>query len=260
MYLGLIFHESTHESAQSFPMMRRLFDAVVKPTVSYGYEVWGTFCTGDLLPELRQMTDLQLAFFRQLCKLMKSVSAPIVFAGLAEVPWQRTWWLQVVGFMQRLANMYQASLHAKILSDNILDALQAPSFDNWAAGVHRQYSLGMAIPFLGGRAMLDRESEVWAGLHISPCLAPSKKAKLCTYLRWFSRPYYALPFSIKKLRSILHFRMGSHALPIERGRLDRPAVLRHLRRCTFCTTRAVGDERHCLFDCPHFDDLRFEHA
>ena len=42
------------------------------------------------------------------------------------------------------------------------------------------------------------------------------------------------------------------------GRLA--AVPRHLRRCTFCTTRAVGDERHCLFDCPRFGDLRSEHA
>ena len=118
----------------------------------------------------------------------------------------------------------------------------------------------MASSFLGGRiqfvdafgfqrAMLDRENEVWAGLHISPRSAPSKKAKLCTYLRWFSRPercsvepYYDLPLSIKKLRSILDFRMGSHALPVEQGRLDRPAVPRHLRRCTFCATQAVGDE------------------
>ena len=92
--------------------------------------------------------------------------------------------------MQRLANMPQASLHAQILSDNILDALQAPGFDNWAAGVHKQYtSLGMASPFLGGRiqfvdafgiqrAMLDRENEVWAGLHISPRSAPSEEGKV----------------------------------------------------------------------------------
>ena len=58
---------------------------------------------------------------------------------------------RLVGFMQRLANMPQASLHAEILSDNILDAQQAPGFDNWAAGVHKQYtSLGMASPFWVG--------------------------------------------------------------------------------------------------------------
>ena len=300
-YLGVIFHESGSMTSalarllqngqgarsqlaakrtelhgdKSFPMMG-LFDAVVKPTVSYGCEVWVTFCTSDLLPELKQMTDLQLAFFRQVCRLRKSVRVPIVFAELAEVPWQRTWWLQVVGFTQRLTNMPQASLHADILSDNILDALQAPDFDNWAAGVQRQCtSLSMAFPgrihfvdaFGFQRAMLARENEDWAGLHISPRSASSKKAKLCTYLRWFLRPErcsvepcYDLPFSIKKLSSVLHFRMGSHALPVEQGRLGRPAVPRHLRRCTFCTTRAVGDERHYLFDCPHFGDLRSEHA
>ena len=26
------------------------------------------------------------------------------------------------------------------------------------------------------------------------------------------------------------------------------------------TALTLGDERHCLFDCPHFDDLRSEHA
>ena len=38
---------------------------------------------------------------------------------------------------------------------------------------------------------------------------------------------------------------------------------RHLRRCTFGTPRAVGDERHRLFDRldrPHFGDLQSEHA
>ena len=67
-----------------FPMMRRLFDAVVKPTVSYGSEIWGTLCSGGLSLELKDMQKLQLAFFRQICRLRNSVSAPIVFAELAE--------------------------------------------------------------------------------------------------------------------------------------------------------------------------------
>ncbi len=34
----------------------------------------------------------------------------------------------------------------------------------------------------------------------------------------------------------------------------------NLRRRTFCATSALGDERHCVFDCPHFQSLRQQHA
>ncbi len=39
-----------------------------------------------------------------------------------------------------------------------------------------------------------------------------------------------------------------------------PQVLQHLRSCTFCATNAIGDERHCDFDCPHFQSLWQQHA
>ncbi len=55
-------------------------------------------------------------------------------------------------------------------------------------------------------------------------------------------------------------RVGAHSLPVEQGRIQMPKVPRHLRRCTFCATNAIGDERHCLFDCPHFLGLRQQHA
>ena len=55
----------------------------------------------------------------------------------------------------------------------------------------------------------------------------------------------------------MQFRMGSHALPVEQGRLVRPAVPRHLRRCTLCGTRALGDEWHFVFDCPRFAHIRW---
>ena len=60
-------------------------------------------------------------------------------------------------------------------------------------------------------------------------------------------PYFELPMPISRVRLLMQFRMGSHALPVEQGRLAKPAVPRHLRRCTLCRTRALGDERHFAF-------------
>ena len=106
--------------------------------------------------------------------------------------------------------------------------------------------------------MKGQLSKVWNGLHVSPRTAPSKRAKLCTYFAWFLRPsqrktvpYFELPMPISRLQRLMQFRVGSHALPVEQGRLARPAVPRHLRRCTVCRTKAVGDERHFAFGCPH---------
>ena len=116
-YLGLIFHETGSFTAAfsrlaqngngarvclaakykslhcdtSFPMMRRLFDAVVRPTVSYGCEVWGTLCVGSMLPKLRSMASIQPAFFSQILRLRRAVSPSVMFAELAEVPWVGMW-------------------------------------------------------------------------------------------------------------------------------------------------------------------------
>ena len=101
----------------------------------------------------------------------------------------------------------------------------------------------------------------WANLHVSPRTAPAARAKLCTYLRWFSRPgcmpsepYFELPISIKRLRTLVQFRLGSHRLPIEQGRWTR--VPRFLRRCTLCVHHAPGDERHFMLECPFLDGIR----
>ena len=147
-------------------MMRRLFDAVVRRTVSYGCEVWAPACFLALVPQLKDMQCIRLSFFRNLCQLRKSVTPHIIFREFAERPWLDSWWSMVLGFTRRLS---------------------------------------------------------WA-------------------------PVSSL--------ALVQFRPGSHTLPIEQGRFARPALLRHLRRCTVCDTQAVGDELQCVFDCPHLSDIR----
>ena len=94
------------------------------------------------------MADVQIAFFRQLCCLKRSVTPAIIFWELSEMPWVHRWWNQVIGFMHRLSNMPEDSIHAEILRDNIADAQEHPSYGNWAGGIVKQYNcLGMVSPF-----------------------------------------------------------------------------------------------------------------
>ena len=141
----------------SFPMMRRLFDVVVRPTVSYGCEVWAPACYLALVPQLKDMQDIQLSFSRNLCQHRRSVTPHIIFREFAERPWLDSWWSMVLGFMRRLSLVPEGSLHLDILRDNIADARQPLVCAHWAAGVNRQFrDLGMGSPFiLSGIGALD---------------------------------------------------------------------------------------------------------
>ena len=60
---------------------------------------------------------------------------------------------------------------------------------------------------LGYQANMEgQHRKFWDGLHVSPRLAPSKGAKLCTYFAWFRpsqlrfEPYLDIPMPISRLR------------------------------------------------------------
>ena len=73
---------------------------------------------------------------------------------------------------------------------------------------------------------------------------------------WVLSRILASPCLFSRMRLLMQFRMGSHSLPVEQGRLARPMIPRQLRRCTLCDTHAIGDERHYVFDCPRFAHIR----
>ena len=177
--------------------------------------------------------------------------------------------------MHRLSLLPKGSLHLDILRDNTADAKGLVPCANWAGRIDKQFaSWGMASPCvssgigaLDSHGLLSRMAQgrqtVWERLHVSPRTAPSKGAKLCTYHHWFGRPdkvrcepYYELPLGVPRLRALVQFRVGLHALPVEQGRYATPVLPRHLRRCNLCSTQALGNELHYEFDCPHFGDIR----
>jgi hypothetical protein len=62
----------------------------------------------------------------------------------------------------------------------------------------------------------------------------------------------------EQLRQLIRFRVGSHDLPIEKGR--RQNIARQDTLCVKCDLHAVCDEHHVVFECPHVEVLRQQFA
>ncbi len=60
-----------------------------------------------------------------------------------------------------------------------------------------------------------------------------------------------------KPRSIFHFLVGAHTLPIEQGRIGMP---KHICADAHFVPQMLSEEPHCVFHCPHFQGLWQQHA
>ena len=163
-----------------------------------------------------------------------------------------------------------AAMSARLfLQDDVVYRHSIAAADRtWAAKI----SLGVGSPFLlSGIGALDslgfmsrsakRREQVWEismchpglplprGQSFAPITIDFAGLVLCDMSPTVSCQWASVS-------SLVQFRLGSHTLPIEQGRFARPALPRHLRRCTVCDTQALGDELHYVFDCPHFSNIR----
>ena len=67
------------------------------------------------------------------------------------------------------------------------------------------------------RHLRTREDEVWQEVHISPHLAPSANARLCTYYSWYqpcaaAATILRLPLCHRAMQQIFLFGAGRHGL------------------------------------------------
>jgi len=127
VYLGVTFHRKTGYKVAvetlavagrkaMFGMMRRcavlgitdiklkaqLFDTLVRPILSYGCEVWGTYYMHSVAPELEKVHKL---FLRKLLQVRTSVSDFVVLSEVGRFPLNFCWQKQILKFYNRMVNM-----------------------------------------------------------------------------------------------------------------------------------------------------------
>ena len=75
---------------------------------------------------------------------------------------------------------------------------------------------GPTLQGLGWSACVPKYSSLQLGQALHICCMVSAPQSLNIV------PYYEIPMPISRLRLLMQFRMGSHALPVEQGRLANP--------------------------------------
>ena len=111
--------------------------------------------------------------------------------------------------------------------------------------------------------LLKRYASVWDSLAVYPRLAVDRVA-LTTYYRWMHRGdwldrpgYLFLRLGHRQTYMFVRCKLGCHGLAIVTGRWH--GVPRLQRGCSRCDMSALDDERHLVFECPSFEDVRREH-
>lgn len=246
--------------------MLRLHSTTVPP--SYASEVWGLRHMMYLMRNQREGIQKQhVSNLRRICGVRQSVTDTIIQQELGLKPLPDQWQQQALRLWNLFAALPNGSLYKTIAQDDLNAATQGQR--NWAAGL-RDSLMSHKVTLVDSSGVMQQISKADIAkaaaaatsakqqrlAAMDPRIAPSNGEKLCTYLAWFARPAWAsgphfwqLSLSAPQQRAVMRLLLGSHQLPIEKGRHQKPPQPRHLRTCTACDAGVVGDEKHLLLEC-----------
>jgi hypothetical protein len=237
----------------------RLYDALVKPVLTYAAEVWA----GS--PHTEKVELVQREFFRSLLGVRRSTSTAIVLSELGRYPLALFCWAQATKFYNRLLDLDANRLLRKAWWGQ-LDLLESGA-KCWAArlrGWLLEHRAGGGYCFPQRRADVRAVDET-AKQRVRAELAADTDSS-STVLRYLSLrgatygPQAYLGMQHCQLRqSLARFRCGNHTLEVE-VRKRGTGIPVQARLCNLCCYGAVEDEQHLLLVCPLYTSIREKFA
>ena len=254
----------------SLVLMRAVFQQVIPPKGSYASEVWGLRrVQGKLKTARARVSQTWVELYKRLLELPDSVRKDLVLRELGVLSPDAVWLRITCRFWNALSSAPEGSLRRAVALSDCDDAVSR-HVKNWAWSFLQQLScLGYHVRVtrhclapIDVDAVLElhaaQERLCWDACHVCPRTCPRDGATLVKYHRWFAlpddaphNPFFRLPLGLKSvLNIIIRFRLGCYqALPSVFMRTD-GVDCRADRACRMCTTGAIGDEYHVLFECP----------
>lgn len=259
----------------SLALQLRLFQQAIPQAGSYCSAVWGVrYMVGQAMKARRDVARCYVQLLRRLLRVHGGVAASVVLREVGAKPLDSLWLRSALRFWNTLAEAPVGSLHRDVALSDWEEAV-VRNVRNWAWSVWSSVrDLGYVLPIDRHRmpcididavmALHDaREEACWANVHDCPQTCPPEGASLTKYARWFAAPvgvsrspFIDLSLGLSRVRTVIRFRLGCHALPVVVLRHARPRVPRADRLCLRCDMRALGDEQHLLLECPSVQGVR----
>ena len=242
-----------HELHISCPELQcTLFDALVRPVLSYCCEVWVSLGGKVAMQKLEQVYT---QFLRQILGVPPTTPTKFVYAELGKLPLKHSWLQQSLKYLARLQQMDEGRLCKVAFQADMQTGLQ------WLSGIRDELRVhNIRMP----RSLADfnlvatsralKDSFILKGMTAEP-----SSHLQCTYyslkteFRW--EPYVTQARTRAIRTTLARFRTGRHWLQVCMGR--RRQVDYGQRRCPVCTD-CIEDEDHAIFHCRTYTQQRLE--
>ena len=233
----------------------KLFDALVRPVLSYACEVWAPIASRSALETLEQV---QKQFLRKLLGVPKQTCLKMLYAEFGRLPLQHFWWHQCAKYLQRL----QAMESSRLCKQAFMAECRSGS-GWWKAVVTKCTKLEVPPPHPESEFDATSATNADHNAAVTAIMtADTGKLMQATYFSFktdFQMESYISQAKNKQLRRILaSFRVGCHWLRVHTGRYE--ATTREQRICSHEHCTVVEDEVHAIFFCPAHASLRQKYA
>lgn len=226
-----------------------MFDALVRPILTYGSDVWGLNKTG-----LRELDKVFFNYLRRTLHVKATTSNAIVYGECGRYPPSVSCHINVLCYLYRLLTMQDGSLVKSVF--NALNVLRGQGFSNW---VTKAFELAKTCNIDIDNSMILTAKQFkdfcstnlksifitkwYAELHEKPLLRTYR-----LYKNEFRTEHYLDGIISSKYRiAVSKIRASSHDLEIERGRYTRPRTDPEQRLCISCNV--IENEEHFVTSC-----------
>ena len=301
------------------PRASALFDALVRPILEFGCEVWGPRCYA-ITSVAGEVEQLHMLFLRMCLGIKTSVARDIVYEELQRQPMAAAWVARAVGYAHRVWKREVSDLARRAMVESWEMAkrgvkncwaasleeavkrcggegwswegndLRPPRFSSQSRPEQQPAQLGAAQLSAAQHSAAERSTAQHSKTQRSTAhkqAAEQQRAgpgggrqevraiadgdhdgfKTLTYRRWFSpgateggarSQFWQVLCSKEDVERVAKFRMGSHRLEVEEGRFR--SVPRSHRVCKLCSSGMREDERHLVFECERYSDIRVRYS